>query len=400
VLLTKGTYYIAGSIHIAAAGVVLHGEGDADGGATLVAAGKSKRALVEIGGSGSWREVPHSRREVTDSYVPVGARSFQLVSTAGLKVGSQVIVHRPSTAEWIHVLGMDRIPVPKDHSITQWQPGTKDLDLDRVIASIDGRRVTLDAPIVCALDRRFGGGSVFEYEFRGRIDHVGIENLQGVSDYRGETDEDHSWIFIEMRATENGWVRQVTARHFASSAVRLGHGAKWITVEDCSCLDPISQITGRRRYSFDLEGGELTLWQRCHARNGRHDFVTGATVCGPSVFLECTAELTHADAGPHHRWAVGILYDNVRTDGALNVRNRGNLGSGHGWAGANQVFWNCTAREIICQRPPTAKNWAIGCITGKHSGDGTWESLGKPVQPTSLYREQLAKRLGTVEAVP
>jgi hypothetical protein len=113
--------------------------------------------------------------------------------------------------------------------------------------------------------------------------------------------------------------------------VRLSRGAKWITVEDCACLDPISQITGRRRYSFNLEGGELTLWERCYARNGRHDFVTGATVCGPSVFLDRTAEQEHADAGPHHRWAVGILYDNVRTDGALNVRDRGNLGSGHGW---------------------------------------------------------------------
>jgi hypothetical protein len=118
------------------------------------------------------------------------------------------------------------------------------------------------------------------------------------------------------------------------------------------------------------------------------------------VFLDCTAEQAHADAGPHHPWAVGILYDNLRTDGALNVRNRGNSGTGHGWAGANQVFWNCAAREIICQRPPNADNWAIGCRAQQHSGDGAWESLGQPVQLASLYREQLAKRLSQPEALP
>jgi uncharacterized protein YggU (UPF0235/DUF167 family) len=394
VVLTKGTYPVGGSIHIRASGVVLRGEGDADGGTTLVATGAGKRALIEIGGNESWREVPGSQREVADAYVPVGARSLQLKSASGLKVGSRVIVHRPSTAEWIHALGMDRIPMRADRNIKQWQPGSKDLDFDRVVTAVDSQRITLDAPLVCALDQRYGGGAVFEYDFPGRIDHVGIENLAGVSEFQGPTDENHSWVFIEMRGLENGWVRHVTARHFASSAVRIGRGAKWITVEDCACRDPISEIIGGRRYSFDLEGGELTLWQRCHARDGRHDFVTGATVCGPSVFLDCTAEKVHADAGPHHRWAVGILYDNVRTDGALNVRNRGNLGTGHGWAGANQVFWNCTANEMTCERPPTADNWAIGCIAKTRHGDGAWESFGQPVEPASLYRWQLANRLG------
>ncbi len=156
----------------------------------------------------------------------------------------------------------------------------------------------------------------------------------------------------------------------------------------------MSQITGERRYSFNLSDGQLTLWQRCHARNGRHDFVTGSTVAGPNVFLDCTAEQAHADIGPHQRWAVGILYDNIRTDGALNVQNRGNMGTGHGWAGANHVFWNCKASQIICERPPTANNWAIGCIATKHHGNGTWQSLGQHIQPPSLYRAQLAERKG------
>ncbi len=394
VLLARGTYRIASSVEIHASGVVLRGEGDAETGTTLIATGAGQRTLIEVAGSGNHRELKNTRRAIVDDYIPVGARSFHLNSTAGLKIGSRLIVYRPSTAEWIHALGMDRIPPSKVQKTKQWTAGSKDLEFDRVVTAIDGQKITLDAPIVCALDCRYGGGSVFEYDFPGRIEHVGVENIRGVSEFRSPTDEDHGWVFVGMQAIENGWVRNVTAEHFGFSAVRLSRGAKWITVGDCRCLDPISQISGGRRYSFDLDGGELTLWQRCFARNGRHDFVTGSLVAGPSAFVDCTAEQAHADAGPHHRWAVGILYDNVKTDGGLNARNRGNSGTGHGWAGANQVFWNCTAGEMICENPPTADNWAIGCTAKTHRGNGRWESVGEPVTPSSLYRAQLAARLG------
>ena len=72
-----------------------------------------------------------------------------------------------------------------------------------------------------------------------------------------------------------------------------------------------------------------------------HDYVTGAQVCGPNVFYNCTASQTFADIGPHHRWSVGTLYDNIVTDGEINVQDRGQMGSGHGWAGVTQVLWNC-----------------------------------------------------------
>jgi hypothetical protein len=139
----------------------------------------------------------------------------------------------------------------------------------------------------------------------------------------------------------------------------------------------------------------LCLVQRCAARNGRHDFVMSSLVAGPNVFLNCSAEKTHADAGPHHRWSVGTLYDNLNLkDGELNIRNRGNLGSGHGWAGANQVCWNCNVKQMIVENPPTAQNWAIGCTVKEHKGNGIWESVDHAVEPKSLYLAQLKERLG------
>ena len=400
VLLKKGRYEISGALQLAQSGVVLRGEGQGEDGTLLVATGESKRALIKVGGSGEPREIAGTRRQMTDTYVPVGARSFSLNDVSGLEVGDSVIVHRPSTQDWIHYLGMDQIPPRRDgQKITQWEPGSKDLRFDRIITGIAGNRITIDAPLTNAFDQKYGGGSIYKYDFPGRILMVGVENLRGVSEFKGPEDEMHSWNFIVMDAVSNAWVRKITAVHFVHSAVDVEDWGKWITVEDSNCLDPISRITGSRRYPF-LLSGQLTLVQRCYARNGRHDFVNGSGVAGPNVFLDCSSEQAHADSGPHHRWATGTLFDNVKVQGnAINIRNRGNLGTGHGWAGANMVLWNCAADSIISERPPTAQNWAIGCQTPKRSGDGYWESIGQPVSPRSLYLKQLEDRLGRVAVV-
>jgi hypothetical protein len=93
---------------------------------------------------------------------------------------------------------------------------------------------------------------------------------------------------------------------------------------------------------------------------------------------------------------VGGLYDNVHAHMAFQDRQW--MGSGHGWAGANYVAWNCEG-TLVCQQPPTAQNWAIGFVGKKENGaferpDGYWEALGKHVEPRSLYLKQLEDRLG------
>jgi hypothetical protein len=398
VLLRRGTYRIAGTLRIRAGGVVLRGEGQGTDGTVLVAAGTGQRTLIQIGGTGSWQEVAGTRRSLTESYVPVGARSFTVDSAAGLAVGDPVIVHRPSTAAWIRDIGMDMIPPRADGMpITQWAEGSKDLRFDRVITAISDRRVTVDAPLTNAFEQKYGGGTLYKYTYAGRIAQVGVEDLRGDSDYKSATDEDHGWVFIALDAVQNAWVQRITAVHFGLSAVRTGDGAKWVTVQDCTNLDPISIIDGGRRYSFNLDGGQLILFQRNRAAKGRHDFVSGSTVPGPNVFLQGVAEQAYSEAGPHQRWAAGTLYDSIQTSGsaaALSVYNRSNLGTGHGWAGANHVIWNSSSDSMRCESPPTATNWCIGCVTPKRSGACKWESFGKAVMPQSLYLAQLRDRLG------
>lgn len=109
---------------------------------------------------------------------------------------------------------------------------------------------------------------------------------------------------------------------------------------NCRNFEPKAVITGGLRYSFN-NIGQQNLFMNCQSTEGRHDYVTGSQVCGPNVFYNCTASQTYSDIGPHHRWASGTLYDNIITDGSINVQDRGQMGSGHGWAGVTQVLWNC-----------------------------------------------------------
>src|SRR5262249_14915754 len=131
VLLTAGEYPMNSHVDIKASGVVLLGEGnDPTFGTRLRATGTSKRILVQVNGSGSRSKVSGTEHNLIDKYVPVGARSFRVDSTANLHVGDTVIVHRPSPANWIHDIGMDQLQNP-------WQPNSKNLDFDRVITRIE-----------------------------------------------------------------------------------------------------------------------------------------------------------------------------------------------------------------------------------------------------------------------
>ncbi|MEX1114513.1 MAG: MBG domain-containing protein [Akkermansiaceae bacterium] len=399
------------AMRINASGVVLKGAGDDPAtGTRLRATSRMQYTLISAAGSGSRSTVSNTTRNLTQTLVPAGTRTFQVDSTSGLAAGHTVIIKRPSTAEWIADIDMDQLgpgsPGGESDDVP-WTPGSKDLLFDRVITRIDGNWITVDAPLPQSFEAKYGGGQIWRYTWSGRIEQVGIEDLNGFSDYTGSTDEAHAWSFIDMNRIQHGWVRNITARHFGYAAVKLDTGAKWITVADSECLDAISIITGSRRYSFNNEGAELTLFQNNYARSGRHDFVMGSIVRGPNAFIQSKADTVYSDTGPHHRWAAGGLFDNITVNGnEINVQNRGNFGTGHGWAGAYMAVWNSTANNFRVRNPPTARNWLVGSVGNILASaapvgadpPGTYDSsgpsgTGKAVYPQSLYHGQLQQRL-------
>ena len=391
VLLGKGIHSVEGGLKINASGLVLRGSGMGADGTVLIASGQDRRTLISVSGKND--NLLSTEVKITNAYVPVNAFRFKVAKPSEFKVGDQVRIHRPSTAEWIDTLGCDHF----GGGITSlgWKPGQCDIYWDRKILALEGDQITIDAPLTTALDSEYGGGLIAACNWPGRINQIGIENMQLSSAYdiNNPKDEDHCWMAITIENASDVWVRQVVFEHFAGSAVAVYETAKQVTIEDCKSLAPVSEIGGQRRYTF-ITSGQQTLFQRCFAEYGYHDFAVGFCAAGPNAFVQCESKLPFSFSGTIDSWASGVLFDVVNVDGqALSYSNRGQDGQGAGWSAANSVFWQCSAARVDCYRPPTANNWAFG-IWAQFSGDGYWNDSNNHIRPRSLFYAQLTDRLG------
>ena len=469
-LLKRGVYRVEGALIISHSGTVLRGKGNGPDGTIIIANGyndmKYKRALITVGPKSDHLEahilhgyptdqiklLTDSRQAIVDAFVPVGSKSFEVISASGYKSGDRIVVHRPSTQGWIRSIGCDkladrwagirdirwvkdseapgfyyqrlgydrqysllqrrdeswddfviRVPLSEDgktfNFTRQWEAGEYDFYFERRITGIEGNRITIDIPIVHSMEPVYGGGAIYKYETPGRVTEVGIENLRMVSEFSapipnypyGDPEEatraeTHAWHGIHIKSnTENTWVNDVTGNYFGWSLVSAS--GKRATIQDCVNLGHASEITGGRRYPFMIDG-QLNLVQRCLAFNGRHEFVTQARTAGPNVFVDCLGINSRQNSGPHHRYSVGTLFDNVKSDRPMESRFRGNSGTGHGWAGTQTCFYNCIAPEFFVNAPPGGTSWVIGSATENNQV--------ARITPASLYYQQLQERLGKV----
>ncbi len=396
VLLLAGRHEVAGRLKLHTGGVVLRGQGNGDKGTVVVATGTDRRTLIQIRGKND--AVVAAPTTIADGFVPVGASSFKVKSADGLKVGDTVFVDHPSTKEWIAALGMNQFPTDDKGSWQDWKPGTLDVRFDRTITKVDGDTVTVDAPLTQAFDAKLAVGTVRKYVWAGRVERVGVENLRCESsfDKSNAKDEQHAWDAIGIENARNCWVRNVSFRHFADSAVNVSDTASQVTVTECDSAEPVSELGGMRRHTF-FTAGQRVLFRKCKAADGRHDFAVGHLAAGPNAFVRCEATNAHQFSGPIGSWATGVLFDCVKIDGGgLSLTNRETDGRGVGWAAANGVLWQCVAPVVTCRTPPTARNHAIACW-GQFVGNGTWAMMNEFAKPESLYEQQLTERVGKAE---
>ena len=388
VLLGKGEFEVLGQLKLKTSGVVLRGSGVKE--TTIIGAGLDRQTLIRVYGINDIKIT--NKIQITDSYVPVNSLTFNLANADAFKVGDQIRITRPSTAEWLDTT--KTWTFGGDVSSLGWKPGEEDIIWYRKITAINGTQINIDAPITTALDQKFGGGYIEKYDWKGRIENVGVENLSLVStfDATNPKDENHRWMAVTIENTQNAWVRQVNFKHFAGSAVNILATGKCITVEDCKSLEPVSEIGGQRRYTFQTNG-QQTLFQRLYSEYGYHDFAVGYLAAGPNAFVQCKAYLPFSYSGAIDTWASGVLFDVINIDGnALNYSNIGQDARGAGWTAANSVFWQCSASRVYNFKPPTAQNWAFGTWS-EFQGDGFWDFSNEHINPRSLYYAQLAERL-------
>jgi hypothetical protein len=412
VYLAAGEYRVSGALTVTASGVELIGAGDGAHGTRLVATG-APRAVVTFAGSGSLQRTG-APIAVTDAYVPVGATSFHVASTAGLRVGESIVVQRPQEQSWIDAIGMNDIP-----NRTPWRPNSG-LEFERTITAVHGDRVSIDIPLTNALEKQYTRAVIWPYQFSGRISDVGIEDMSanglaftGATGYAAGGYFQAS--FVSFHAVDDGWARDLVADEFGSGLGGVAADAKRISIIDTAATGmqhAVPQQIHAQPAAYTLAGQQSLVYGCEVVGSNLHAWVTEARTAGPDVFSHCTAYNTgdrRFDAGPHQRWGTGTLFDDIvmRTaPGAhdtsaaeMTLTNRYQAGSGQGWAGANDVLWNTDTDTYAIQGPPTAHNWAFGArgtqvSPGTPGADGTVVSAGTPMLPASLYDTQVANRLG------
>ena len=400
VLLKPGTYELAGTLTIAASGVVLRGSGSGEGGTTIKLTGEPHR-FVRLEGAGEW-QTEGDPAVITDQYVPSGAESFHVSDPSGFHRGDTVRIRRPVTEAWVHFMGMDTL-VRNGKKQTWIAPGTY-IQTDRSIRAIQGHRVMLDAPLTDSLDAQYltpEGASMVHYSFPGRISRVGIENLRVVAPSLDVPIGQSQYTLLQMASVIDGWARDIAVEE-TQNAISVSETAKRVTLDSIRIVHATAHTGAAAPADFSIAGTQV-LVNRCSVTGeGTWPLVTQAKVTGPIAVVNFTTN--ERGVAPHQRWATGLLVDHSTFSNSTEkwpgvaFSNRKTYGSGHGWDVGWAVAWNVTSPYLLVQNPPGSMNWCIGC-TGQAVSEpgipsGIFDEPNATVLPASLYLEQLRERLG------
>jgi hypothetical protein len=409
VLLQPGTYTCSGTISIATDGVVLRGSAAAGSNASTIQMVGGRHCAIVVGrprrGQDRATEAEKSgsvETTIADAYVPSGAVSFTVANAAGFAVGDVIAIRRPVTPAWVHFMRMDDLV--RDGRPQTWIRAGTSIAAERRIAALSGNRITLDVPLSDSYDGRYlnpPGTAVVKTQPAPLVAQAGVEHLHIQSPPMEISYEKHPYTALRIHG-QDCWARDLVIEETMNSVSVNG---RRITLQRVAVNRTVPNVGASKPAEFAPNAGQVLL-DRCSG-NGDNIWhaATGSSQVGPIVLLNCTFRGNGHIEG-HQRWTTGMLLDNCQVpEGGIDFKNRGSMGSGHGWGTGWSVAWNCTAKSYVVQQPPGAANWMIGCrgpnVPTPRPFDrepslplGTSDSPGTPVTPQSLYLAQLAERLG------
>lgn len=286
-------------------------------------------------------------------------------------------------------------------------------------------------------------------KMHGNLSGVGLErfsigNVQhpgrgfGGGDYKVEgtaaRDVHGSWL-IAFRDTFDSWVIGVhsfqaqgntTTCHMLSNGIYLLRCFR-MTLEDCAMRRPQYGGGGGNGYMFRIQSSQEILIENCLAEFSRHGFVVSHAGASGNVFLNCVDKETDRATGDsgsegyvtggmgsdhHMHFSHSNLFDScIAVDSFYTAHHRGSVGGkvSHGLTSAHGVFWNTrgsgTRGGALVRSAQGRYGYVIGTSGSRSSvsiigGPGhappdhvEGEGLGATLEPPSLYRDQLAKRL-------
>ena len=337
-----------------------------------------------------------------DKYIPAGSYSFVVEDASDISVGDRIQIRKPVTRKWVEYLEMHNLV--RDGKPQTWLSEGTQIAAEREVASVDGNRITLKVPLVDSYDAEYTENqtTVIKAPVASRVNRSGIENLRIVSPPQAVNHVKALYYGIRVQG-EDCWVRDVDLFETMES---VGVGGHRITLQKVSVVRKSLHQGASKPAEFAPNAGQV-LMDRCSVEGDNIWFVAvGACQTGPIVLLNCSFKGDGRIEG-HQRWSTGFLMDNcILPDGGIDFKNRGSMGSGHGWGTAWSVAWNCEAKSYVNQIPPGTCNWVIGSIgkstplrrpfnkVGPNLPEGIFDAHGTHVTPRSLYLAQLKERLG------
>ena len=411
VLLSPGTFTISETIRISGNGVVLRGSGSSYGKGErtiLKMTGKPFNAVTIRAGIDSGNNPENGsgskplQTYITDTYVPSGSQEFNVEDAGFLRAGDIISVRKPVTGKWVEFMQMNDLV--RDGKPQTWLKEGTFLVAERKIKSISGKRITVEVPLSDSYDMAYldpPGVVVEKILTDNRLTQSGVEDLDIGSPSQAVSHTEPHFTALRING-DDCWARNIYIRETMNS---VAAGGNRITLTRIT-VERKALHQGSSRPAEFAPNGTQVLVDRCRVIADNVWFVaTGSGVSGPVVLLNCTFTGDQR-AESHQRWSTGMLYDNVLAEnGGIDFRNRGSMGSGHGWSMGWGVAWNCIAKDFVIQNPPGACNWMIGCIGESrlmprpfdkepNLPEGIKDSPGVRVTPNSLYLSQLEERLG------
>ena len=309
----------------------------------------------------------------------------------------------------------------------QWVPFFR-----REVVAVDGDEVTLDIPLRYPALLRDGASLRSE---AGYLTGCGVESLAlstvGPWATAWSLDRSHA---LRMDDVADCWVRDVASfespnssddrgRHLLSGGIRITT-SKRVTIADTSLGHAQNRGSGGNGYLFEiLQSGEV-LVRDSVGTAGRHNFIQnwgfGTSGC---VWLR-----THSSGGQtelsqdsgiggvglsefHHSLAMANLIDDSAADDGWGAVNRGDWSTGAGHTATQNVFWNLRGAGRL-DSYQVGWGYVIGAqglaVLTDIDDDGLF-SIGEgtepndhvegldaelPLEPLSLYEDQLKRRLG------
>lgn len=367
--------------------------------------------------------------------IPVGSLEIPVENAAMFKAGDIVVVRNDMTDRFIEFLGMTG-------KWTRENTRNRGLAFCRRVVSVDAGKniVRLDVPTHYPLLKVDGARVVLlagKWVRESGVEDLSVGMLQhagtsfGDLDYKTEGTaayDVHQATVISIEGAENCWVRRVDTYKPKENTLDihiLSHGIKvWrsrlVTVEECRFHNPQYLGEGGNGYHFILQANDCLL-QRSEGHRGRHNFSFGSTGSSGNVVLEVLTKDPRLAADFHMHFSVANLLDSNICDGDFleaKYRPYGGVPE-HGVTTSQSVFWNTRGLkyppleaeysgkksrrpQIVVLSEQFGEGYVIG-TQGPASAvqtDDFQEGIGQGegLQPASLYRDQLRRRLEGMKA--